>query len=54
MELLKQLLHYLNPATWFVRSQESGRMRFMHAANRISLLIFLVGFTVIVVRACNR
>jgi hypothetical protein len=51
---LKRLLYYLNPATLFGRSTSDPNLRFMHGINRISILLFLAGLIVMLVRAMNR
>ncbi len=51
---LKRLLHYLNPLTLFGRSNPDPSLRFMHGVNRISLLLFMAGVIVMVVRAMSR
>jgi hypothetical protein len=51
---LKRLLHYLNPASLFGKTSENSSLRFMHGINRISILLFLAGVVVMVVRAMNR
>ncbi len=51
---LKRLLYYLNPASLFAKTSENGSLRFMHGINRISILLFLAGVVVMVVRAMNR
>ena len=51
---LKRLLYYLNPATLFGRSNSGFDLKVMHGINRISVLVFLVCITVMVVRACSR
>ena len=51
---LKRLLYYLNPATLFGKPNPNVNLRFMHGINRVSILIFLVCLTVMVMRACLR
>lgn len=51
---LKRVLYYLNPITLFGRSNPDPSLRFMHGINRISILLFLAGVIVMVVRAMNR
>ena len=51
---LKRLLYYLNPATLFGKSTSGFDLKVMHGINRISVLVFLVCITIMVVRACNR
>ncbi len=51
---LKRLLHYLDPRTWFGRSNPDPSLRFMHGVNRISLLMFLFCVIVMIVRALDR
>jgi hypothetical protein len=51
---LKRLLYYLNPASLFGKTSENSSLRFMHGINRISILLFLAGVVVMVVRAMNR
>ncbi|MBK6775571.1 MAG: hypothetical protein IPG74_06880 [Flavobacteriales bacterium] len=50
---LKRLLHYLNPATLFGKSNENVNLRFMHGINRISIFVFLICLIVMAVRACG-
>ncbi len=51
---LKRILYYLNPATLFGKSDPNINVRFMHGINRISILMFLAGLLVMVLRACFR
>jgi hypothetical protein len=51
---LKRLLYYLNPASLFGKTSENSSLRFMHGINRISILLFLAGVVVMVIRAMNR
>ncbi len=51
---LKRILHYLNPATLFGKSDPNSSLRFMHGVNRISFFIFLFCVIVMVLRACSR
>lgn len=51
---LKRILYYLNPATMFGKSEGNSSLRFMHGINRISFFLFLIGVTVMIVRAMNR
>ncbi len=51
---LKRVLYYLNPATLFGKGSDNSSLRFMHGINRISILLFLFGVVVLVVRAMNR
>lgn len=50
---LKRILHYLNPATLFGKSDPNSSLRFMHGVNRISFFLFLFCVIVMVVRACR-
>ena len=50
----KRIAYYLNPATLFGRSEGNLNLRFMHGINRISILLFLGGLLVMVLRACTR
>ncbi|MBL7982096.1 MAG: hypothetical protein JNL52_09825 [Flavobacteriales bacterium] len=50
----KRVLYYLNPATLFGKGTDNSSLRFMHGINRISILLFLFGVVVLVVRAMNR
>ena len=52
--LLKRILYYLNPATMFGKGHPNVNLRFMHGINRISILLFLIGVGVMVVRAWLR
>lgn len=52
--MLKKLLYYLNPKTFFTGAKEKNlNLRFMHGMNRISILVFLMAVIVMVVRRCN-
>lgn len=51
---LKRLFYYLNPASLFGKPASNSSLRFMHGINRISILLFLAGVIVMVVRAMNR
>lgn len=46
----KKLLHYLNPLTLFRKSDANMNTRFMHGINRISILMFLIAFTIVLIR----
>lgn len=50
----KRLYSYLDPRTWTQQQEGNDRMRFMHRANRISILMFLVGVLVMLYRAWDR
>lgn len=52
--MIERILYYLNPATLFGKSSNDVNLRFMHGINRISILLFLIGLVVMVVRAMNR
>ena len=52
--MVERILYYLNPATLFGKSSNDVNLRFMHGINRISILLFLIGLVVMVVRAMNR
>lgn len=51
---LKRILYYLDPRTLFGRSEANVNLRFMHGINRISILMFIICITVMVVRALLR
>jgi hypothetical protein len=51
---LQRLLYYLDPRTLFGRGSSEPGLRFMHGINRISILLFLAGVVVMVVRAMSR
>ncbi|MBV6404301.1 MAG: hypothetical protein IT228_13395 [Flavobacteriales bacterium] len=50
----KRIVHYLNPATLFGRSEANINLRFMHGINRISILLFVGCLVVMALRACGR
>lgn len=52
--MIERILYYLNPATLFGKSSNDVNLRFMHGINRISILLFLIGLVVMVVRAMDR
>lgn len=49
---LKKILHYLNPLTIFNTESERPNIntRFMHGINRISILMFLVGLIIVLIK----
>lgn len=51
---LKRILHYLNPATLFGKSDPDPSLRFMHGVNRISVFVFLFCVVVMIARGCTR
>ncbi|MCB0764135.1 MAG: DUF6728 family protein [Flavobacteriales bacterium] len=51
---LKRVLYYLDPRTLFGKSRNDVNLRFMHGINRISILMFIICITVMVVRALLR
>lgn len=51
---IKRLIHYLNPVTLFGPSSSNSSLRFMHGINRISILLFLFGVVVMIIRAMGR
>ena len=51
---LKRILYYLDPRTLFGRSEANVNLRFIHGINRISILMFIICITVMVVRALLR
>jgi hypothetical protein len=48
--ILKKILHYLNPLNFFKKEQGDINLRMMHGINKISILMFLVALTVLVIR----
>lgn len=48
---LKRVLYYLDPRTLFGRSDANVNLRFMHGINRISIFLFLICLTVMLIRA---
>jgi hypothetical protein len=48
--ILKKILHYLNPSNLFKKEQGDINLRMMHGINKISILIFVVALTVLVIR----
>jgi len=51
---LKRVFYYLDPRTLFGKADPNSGVRFMHGINRISILVFLLCITVMVIRACTR
>jgi hypothetical protein len=51
---LKRLVYYLNPASLFGKASGNSSLRFMHGINRISILLFLFGVVVMILRAWSR
>lgn len=52
----KKLLYYLNPLTMFRKPEHNPgiNVRLMHGINRISILMFLIGLIVVVIKLVNR
>jgi hypothetical protein len=48
--ILKKILHYLNPLNLFKKEQGDLNLRMMHGINKISILIFVIALTVLVIR----
>ena len=48
--ILKKILHYLNPLNLFKKEEGDINLRMMHGINTISILIFVVALTVLVIR----
>jgi len=48
--ILKKILHYLTPLNLFKKEQGDINLRMMHGINKISILVFLIALTVLVIR----
>jgi hypothetical protein len=48
--VLKKILHYLNPLNLFKKEKGDINLRMMHGINKISILVFVVALTVLVIR----
>ena len=48
--ILKKILHYLNPLNLFKKEHGDINLRMMHGINKISILMFVVALTVLVIR----
>jgi hypothetical protein len=50
----KKILYYLNPLNLFKKEEGGLNLRFMHGINKISILMFLVCLTILIVRYIQR
>lgn len=49
--LLKKILHYINPANLFRKSEEKNvNLKMMHGINKISLFMFIICLIVMIYR----
>ena len=48
--ILKKILHCLNPLNLFKKEEGDINLRMMHGINKISILVFVVALTVLVLR----
>ncbi|MGB0137797.1 MAG: DUF6728 family protein [Flavobacteriales bacterium] len=47
---LKRILHYINPANLFRKSDSNINLRMMHGINKISLWMFIVCLVIMLIR----
>ena len=47
---LKRILHYINPANQFRKSDRNINLRMMHGINKISLWMFIVCLVIMLIR----
>jgi hypothetical protein len=52
--IFQKIIHYINPTTWFKKGEADTNLKFMHGINRISLLMFLLALTVMLIRWLQR
>ena len=55
MEILRKILHYANPVNLFRKNEEEGiNLRVMHGINKISIIVFLLCLTYLLIRTLTR
>jgi hypothetical protein len=52
--IIQKIMHYMNPMTWFKKSNHDTNLKFMHGINRISLIMFLLALGVMLYRYLSR
>lgn len=55
MEILRKILHYANPLNLFRKNEGEGvNLRVMHGINKVSITMFLLCLTYLIIRTLNR